>query len=277
MNRSLVGALPLVLLLPTALAAQVVLRLGEPDALTEVEEAVSPGDGAFGVKRDPSRDLLAVPFYEVDTVNPGGNTTLYAVRNTSDSPVDLIIRYYSTRTVLLRRNEVVLDPRSTLTVNVRDVAGLGVPGERFTRGWIQIENAHPGPSVLVGDFFSVDVEGDFASGERLMAMDDLCRKQEIRFLSFGSGTELWLFLRTPRGGGPFSVAVTPVTEDGLALTVTYLYSSETVVKIEASRFTSEDSGTLIFDFSNSNGGYVFAKYSADGKFSVGLNPACVEP
>jgi len=36
-------------------------------------------------------------------------------------------------------------------------------------------------------------------------------------------------------------------------------------------------GTLLLDFSTSGGGYAFAKYSAEGKFSVGVNSACLVP
>ncbi len=50
-----------------------------------------------------------------------------------------------------------------------------------------------------------------------------------------------------------------------------------VFELSAADFTGLSFGTLIFDFSNSNGGWIYGEYSADGLFSVGLNPTCTVP
>ena len=79
------------------------------------------------------------------------------------------------------------------------------------------------------------------------------------------------------GSDPPSVTVTPYSQAGAVLSATDIYTDQVVLKLDASDFTGLSFGTLRFDFTNSSGGYVYAKYSAAGKFSVGLNSACVAP
>jgi hypothetical protein len=247
-----------------------------------VGKADLSGAGALVPRNDLPDDQLIVPFYEVDLGNPFGNTTLYAVRNTSNSLIGLEIEYFGRDLVKQREDLVSLDPRETLPINIRDVAGLLDEGDGFSRGAVRIRvTSAPGTENLTGDFFTVDVAGNFASGERLITGADFCDLQEIRFLDFGSGTELWLISNAPQGSDegvdPPTVTVTPIGEDGGTLAATDVFTDLLVLKLSASDFTALDFGTLLLDFSNSGGGYAYAKYSAEDKFSVGLNSACLVP
>jgi hypothetical protein len=279
MNKMLVGFLGLVLVLPVSLGAEVVLRPHDPAAAARPRAAADPErDTVLRPKIDQPQDFLVVPFYEVDTLTPFGDTTLFAVRNTANSGIDIRVEYRGIGSNLQRQDLLSLDPRETLTVNVRDVAGLDVGPDGYARGYIRIfVTSAVGFDNLTGDFFSVDVDGAFASGERLLGPFDVCDLYEIRFIDFGSPAELYLLIALPQGADPESdppsVTVRPITENGGLLAPTDVFTDQTLVKLPATAFTGVDFGTLTFDFAV--GGYVFGKYSSQGKFSVGLNGACI--
>jgi hypothetical protein len=282
MNKTLVGILGLVLVLPAPLAAETILRPHDPAAAARPRAAATDPERAVVLRPriDQPQDLLVVPFYEVDTLTPFGDTTLFAVRNVAVNGISIRVQYFDTGVNVQRDDLLSLDPRETLTVNVQDVSGLGVGPDGYARGWIGITvTSAVGTKNLTGDFFSLDVDGDFASGERLLALTDLCQFYEIRFLDFGSPAELYLLINAPQGADPGSdppsVTVRPITENGSLLAPTDVFTDQVLVKLPATAFTGVDFGTLTFDFGPS-GGYVFARYSAQGKFSVGLNGACIE-
>ena len=220
---------------------------------------------------------LILPFYEVDKNDASGTTTLYAIRNLENYPVDIEIRYYRAASAAAVRTETVtLAANATRTVNLRDVPGLTTDSDGFARGFATIETLID--ARILGDFFQVDVGQNFATGDRLVSQsNDLCEQQEIRFADFGSGTQLMVLLTNPQGigaGAPPSFRVTPVDEDGNRLPSTDLQTSRYVNFYDASDFTGESFGTLIFDFSinsSEDQGWVYGVYSADGLFSVGVN------
>ena len=218
---------------------------------------------------------------EVDTTDPDGTSTLFAARNTSLAPLDLEIEYFGPSATSLRREDLeTLDARETLTVNVRNVAGLDVDPDGFTRGFIRIRTTPPN-IVLTGDFLQVDVGNNFATGDRLVAAADFCARHEVRFLDFGDGTSLQALINVPQGTDPAvdppSIVVSVVGEDGAAFASTDVYTDQNTLPLAASDFTGLGFGTLIFDFTSSGGGWVYAAYSAFERFSVGLNSACVMP
>ena len=233
-------------------------------------------------KLDRPSSSLIVPFFEVDTNSPNGTTTLYAIRNITDLELtNILVSYIDEQGNSIFQQIFNLDPQETRSVNVRDIPNLPADASGIARGGILI-SASVGfvENTLSGDFFQVDVAGRFATGERLVSLNDLCLEHEIRFLDFGSGTNLKVFIAQPRGGGgsaPPSFTVEAFDESGTSLSVTDVRTDQVVLGLEASDFTSENFGTLVFDFRNSQGGYVFAEYSADGLFSVGVNSACRVP
>jgi hypothetical protein len=282
MRTTLTTALLLTLALPATLPAEVVLR---PLDLTAAElpilrQAHTPAPPAEKV--DERQQALFVPFYEVDATDPAGTTTLYAVRNVSSQPVDIEIRYQAPDGTALRGDVMTLAGRATLTRNLRDIGGLPVDPGGFARGFIVIlQTSRLTAPYLVGDYIQVDVGNSFATAQRMASPDDLCGLTEARFLDFGAGTELRLMIAQPQGPNPVSdpasVIVTPITEDGTLLPQTEIYTNQFAVRVSASDFTGSAFGTLVFDFQNSGGGLVYAEYSAGGRFSVGLNGACLTP
>ena len=149
-------------------------------------------------------ESLLVPFYRVDTLTPGGTTTLYAVRNLTSGSVTADVEYFDVLGNSLRNDSISLGPNDTQTINVRDVAGLPAGIDGYASGYIEISTAgdpHQTP-VLGGDFFQVDVAGNLATGDKLVRRStDLCDEGSIRFLTFpfaGSGTRLTVGSPTPR-------------------------------------------------------------------------------
>lgn len=280
-SRLRAAALLLGLAFSAPLDAEVVVRAAAPDAVRPLPGRAGPADPPVG-KRDLPQTTLIVPFYEVDTTSPGGTTTLFAVRNTEAARVDVEIRYQAPDGTPLHLEVETLDLRETLTRNLRDVAGLPVDPDGFTRGFVVVvQTSVTTRSLLVGDYFQVDVDDAFATGERMMSPDDLCRLAEVRALDFGSGTELHFLLEAPQGSDPVndpaSVQVQVFDEGGVERPPPLLiYSDEFSFELSASDLSGLAFGTLVFEFAG-GGGHVYAEYSADGLFSVGLDGACLLP
>jgi hypothetical protein len=282
MRTTLTTALLFTLALPTTLAAEVVLRRHDPKAATLPVRQAAYALASAAEKIDEPQETLVVPFYEVDTTDPAGTTTLFAVRNVFSNSVDIEVRYQAPDGSAQRLEPVTLAGFETLTRNVRDVAGLPADPDGFARGFIVIvQTSLQGSGLLVGDYFQVDVGNAFATGQRMASLDELCDLTEVRFVDFGEGTELRLLIAAPQGSNPVldpaSVEVHPILEDGTVLPKTEIFTDDFALVVSASDFTGSAFGTLIFDFQNSGGGLVYAEYSADGQFSVGLNGACIVP
>lgn len=228
-------------------------------------------------------ERLIVPFFLVDRVNPFGTTTLFAVRNLTSSPVSGSIEYFTQSGSSQRLDDLDLDPYDTETVNVRDIPGLATSMDGFDRGYVEITTGgNPDMTpVLAGDYFQVDVDDNFATGDKVARMVTLCTDATIRFLRFalpGSGTRLTVWIANPRGtgsGDPVSFTVQAYDEDGNPSggpinVKTSLHAME----FDASTFTVLGFGHLRFDFSNSAGGTVYAEASTQGRFSVGVSSQC---
>lgn len=232
-------------------------------------------------------ESLLVPSYLVDTLSPGGTTTLFAVRNLTDSTVTADIEYFDAFGTSLRTDAITLDADDTHTVNVRDVVGLPADIDGFARGYIEISTAgdpHQVP-VLGGDFFQVDVAENFATGDKLVRrFSDLCTQGSIRFLTFpfaGSGTRVTYWIANPRGAGvgdPASFTVQAFDEDGNPQGVpAFVHTANKVLQVPASAFAGPLAfGFLRFDFTASNGGVLYSEAQADGRFSVGMMGQCYE-
>ena len=230
-------------------------------------------------------ESLLVPSYLVDTFSPGGTTTLYAVRNLTDSAVTANVEYFDVSGTSLRTDSVPLDANETRTVNLRDVAGLPADLAGYARGYIEISTAgdpHMIP-VLGGDFFQVDVENNFATGDKLVRGTELCTKSSIRYLTFpfaGSGTRLSVWIANPRGtgiGDPASFDLRIYNEAGDLLGSPFVFHTDShVVELDTSDFPGISFGFMRFDFTNSFGGVIYSEAQADGRFSVGLTGQCYE-
>ncbi len=225
-------------------------------------------------------ETLLVPSYLVDRNDASGTNTLFAVRNLTDAARSVDIEYYGLGGGLQRTDTETLAAFETRTVSIRDVPGLGTGPDGFARGFVKLvtTGAPDRSPVLGGDFFQVDVADDFATGETMVRGGDLCADASIRFLDFGAGTRLTIYITQPRGveaGDPPSFTVQPRDEAGApAGGPISVFTAAHSVELAASDLTTADFGSLDFDFSNSLGGVVYAEYSAHGRFSVGVASEC---
>ncbi|HEX6200454.1 MAG TPA: hypothetical protein VF150_09335 [Thermoanaerobaculia bacterium] len=245
----------------------------------------SPAGIAFLATAAPGAGVCAehllVPFYLVDRNHAGGTTTLFAVRNLSEHTVTADVEYFTVDGTSQGSESVDLDPQQARTVNLRDVPGLAKDPDGFARGFVRILGASDpdGGPVLEGDFFQVDVDGNFATGDRLARQTALCREASLRFLDFGAGTRLTIYVADPRGDQPNvdppSFTVQVYDEAGAPVGAAQpVWTADHALEMAAADFTASPFGALQFDFTDSLGGTVYAEYSAFGRFSVGLSSQC---
>lgn len=223
-------------------------------------------------------EIQVLPFHLADVTGGSGINTLLAVRNLTAQEVLADVGFYALSGERRFSPGFALGAFETETLSVRDQP-LSVDADGFTRGFVRVVTAgnFDGSPVLAGDFFQVDTLNNFATGNRLLRK--VCRDASIRFLDFGSGTRLLVYLTQPRGGDPAvdppSFTVRAVDEAGVALgPAVPFWSADHALEIAASDVAPVPFGSLRFDFTNSLGGAVYAEYSAEGRFSVGAAGEC---
>ena len=222
---------------------------------------------------------LIVPGFEVDLSDPDGPGTLFAVRNTTDSPRTIEVNFYpfDVRDAPLRTDTIDLGPQENAPVNVgTNVSGLLVENNMAT-GLILINQAGGGADDLQGDYFRVDFTSDFATGDRMVRPSELCVLQEIRYVDFGGGTRLRLLLDDPPFDGSAALAYTAYADDGSIVDQGDFISSNNLLVIDQEELVpGQGFGTLVLDFGPSGSGWASAEYSAFGRFSLELNSACLQ-
>lgn len=226
---------------------------------------------------------LVLPFYLADTASQTGTTTLFAVRNLTGDPVLADVEYHTVDGTSQKAETLELAAFETRTVNLRDLAGdLAIDPDGFARGFVRILAAGSSDRspVLAGDFFQVDVGDNFATGDRLLRRAEICNRASIRFLDFGAGTRLTVFVAHPRGAGnadPASFTVQVYDEAGDPVgALQEVRTADHALELAASDFTGLAFGTLGFDFTDGSGGVAYAEYSAEERFSVGVVSQCEE-
>lgn len=226
---------------------------------------------------------LVLPFYRVAEDDPNGTTTLLAVHNLTSGPVTADVEYLTVDGASQRLDTLGLGAFETSTVNLRDVTELAGDPDGFARGFVRVvaPGGPDGVPALSGDFFQVDVGNNFATGDKLLRRGQICQHSSIRFLDFGAGTRLPVFLAQPRGADenvdPPSFTVQAFDEAGNPESAPQpVWAASHALELAASDFTDGSFGTLAFDFTNSDGGAAYAEYSAEGRFSVGLASQCEE-
>ncbi len=206
----------------------------------------------------PSRVPPTSVTVEVQVGNPNGPTTFFAVRNTSDQTTVANFSFYSRLGPLdepLRTDVHTLGPRQTKTVNVAsDLTGLEVT-DGFATGLILITEAgNPSAPNLEGDFFRLDTDNAFATGDRLIRPAELCLNQEIRFVDFGSGSQLRILLDQPQGPSLPSFAYSAYMENGDLIVQDEFFTSDHLTTIDVVDLGIDPAfGTVVFDFSSSGG------------------------
>lgn len=240
---------------------------------------------AYAANTNACTETLILPYFEVETGNPNGTNTLIAVRNLTDGPVEADLEYFGPGGSSLRTDGLSLGSYETETVALRNLGFTPSPSDGRARGFAQARTAAraDGPPVLGGDFLIVDTGNDFATGNQLVRQSDLCSEASVRFLDFGSGTRLLFYVTQPRGtdtaNDPPTFSLQAYRESGEPFGGQVdVYTSDRVVGFRAEELTGFF-GTLRFghfrvDFSNSLGGTVYAEYSAENRFSVGVVAQC---
>lgn len=236
----------------------------------------------FGTAANPAlKDSggLVLPGFLVDLTDPQRQTTFFAVRNTTDTPRDVQVQYYGD--VFdgnpLRTDTITLGPQQTAARDIRsNLAGLQTVGNE-ARGIVVLKEAGGAADNLTGDFFRLDRANAFASGDRMAEGFSFCQDQEIRYVDFGSGTRFLMVLNQTQPDASTNIPYTAYDESGAVVAQgTYTTSSNLNVFDVSELVQGVSFGTLTFDFSGSDGGFVTGRYEALGQFSVELNSACLD-
>jgi hypothetical protein len=240
-------------------------------------------------KADSFSGRLLLPYFEVDTLDPLGTTTLFAVRNESSSPVDISFDYYEIDSPQApqRIEMLTLGAKAIQTINIRLVPNLEVDPGGTRRGFVVING--PDNATLHGDYYQLTPNQDFASGFRLLNIDpqssqnDLCNLFSMRFLNgggFDAGTEylIWLDLpMAPDGSQPVMDIFAYNQEGGDPILGREYFADTVAFKVSAQELLqplTQDFGAIEFQFRDGVVGHVAAVQSASGRYSVGLEAAC---
>jgi hypothetical protein len=171
----------------------------------------------------PSSDLL-LPYFEVDAANPGGLTTLFAVGNATQHPVEVLATLHTNWGIPILEVPFTLQAHEVRTFNLRDwfrqggdpkkvlaaaeiqhlaAAASGQPSPKnnlyygsevrpdLQVGYVILRTQGNRPDALWGDWFNVDVAGNLARGDVLANIDrssgcpGLCQRHLLRYLSGG--------------------------------------------------------------------------------------------
>ncbi len=287
-------ALYLSLLTPAVLPAEVNIGcIKSTSATTDHFGTPSPDVSSTGLrsllptKLDLPGSVLVLPYFEIDTNNPEGATTLFAVRNVTSSPAELEIFYFGFGGQLLAApDEVDLGPRETLTVNLRFAGPFPVDPDGFSRGGVGIVGQGNSARVIAGDYFQVIPDQDFASGDRLLNLDpddpfyyDLCTFTESRFLNGGAFTGGSTFTLVTKSAGGVGMGAEPTVfanvydQAGNLHESCEIFTDQIVLRIPIEQLTDQAFGTVELEFSDA--GQVITEFDATGRFSVGLRGVCL--
>jgi hypothetical protein len=239
----------------------------------------------------PSARLL-LPLYEVDTTDLSGTTTLFALRNQGNTPLDVTIEYFEADgpQAPFHSENLNLASREVKTFNVRGAPGLDPEADGFARGFVMIESMTEG-ARLMGDTFQLTPNQDFGSGTRLLNIapssshNDLCNTFSMRFLNgggFDSGTTyiVWVDLPSPPALGDPIFSINAWGEDGSLLLNREFQGDKVAFQVTAEDLlaptVNTNFGAIDFQFSNDAVGHISAVLSASGRYSVGYEATCTD-
>jgi hypothetical protein len=234
----------------------------------------------------PTSELI-LPLYIVDTSNTSGATTLIAVRNISTNAIRAGFRYTSADHAVILTDDVLLDPRETVTKNLRDIPGLPTTIGPFKTGIVIVTARDPITSlpiaddVLTGDYFYADLSNNFASGDVLVdGIDGLCQNWDTRFFNggaFSGGTNFtFTTLQNPTDGALRDVARGDVyTEAGQFVGSVEIESTQIATQVGSDELGLPTFGTIEW-FLPQGTGIVGVTFNAEGRYSVGMPGFCLD-
>ena len=206
---------------------------------------------ASAARLQPSSDLL-LPWFEVD-LDPAGATTLFAVGNASEKPVEVLASVRTNWGIPVHEVTFTLHPDEIRTVNLRDwlqgdvaAAASGQPSPKdklyygsevrpgLAVGSVTLRTRGERRDVLWGDWFVMEGSGTAARGDILVDIDRtgrhsaLCRRHLLRYLNgIDAGTEVIVWRDTAgkpsatpdpnRPGIRLMAEASAVSEPGLAI------------------------------------------------------------
>lgn len=165
---------------------------------------------------------LLLPYFEVE-LDPSGVTTLFAVGNALDKPVDIVVTLHTNWGIALEKASLTLAPREVKSFNLRDWLSGKAPGraldakqvahlkaalsgqrspqndmfyaseveEGLAVGYVRIQTQKTRPAALWGDYFVINSAEGSTEGEALVALDSsnacpgLCARHILRYLLGG--------------------------------------------------------------------------------------------
>ncbi len=259
--------------------------------LVALTVGTSPGSAAGApAKRAVAAARLLLPFFEIDTTDSDGASTLFSIRNETIQATDVRISYHATDRpqTSLHSETVTLPGKRVLTFDIRSTPNLLIDGDGFARGFVIVEALSEG-AVIQGDYFQITSGEDFATGNRLVNIDpesvdnDLCSVFTLRFLNgggFDGGTDfiVWLDLDLPPADTTV-LSYTVYNEAGVLRFFTDLAANQVAFKVKAADLVAilpTNFGAVEFQLSDGIRGHISAVMSALGRYSVGLEAACLD-
>jgi hypothetical protein len=259
----------------------------------------------------PSSDLL-LPWFEVD-LEPSGMTTLFAVGNASEKPVEVLATLRTNWGIAILEVPFTLQPDEIRTVNLRDwlhaeslaeASGQASPKDKLYYG----SEVRPGRAVgsvtlriqgeardaLWGDWFVVDAAGGVARGENLVDIDRsgahsaLCRRHLLRYLNgggFAGDTEVIVWRETqgmpsanpggtPDGTGIRLTAEASVLSEPGRPVESRQIELQALDKITVADLGLEESfGALRIETADDV--FIGLRHSAENRYSVALQAYCL--
>lgn len=230
---------------------------------------------------------LFLPFF---ADSDSGVVSLYAIRNTTGSPVTLSTLFLLADGQIFE-SETVLGAKRSLTVNVRD---LGLPEDADVGAVVGMAdfavvdpNTHQpiGTRALVGDSFFVDPINNFATGDPLPETGDFCNRINTRFADGGVFDGTTFTLGVPDfdpGGGQAPLVDGVVYDEAGQITDTFTLSTSKMVvaldtaELAASGIDLPQFGSIEWTLRSNRQGFVTWSMNASGKFSVGMLGSCLD-
>lgn len=253
-----------------------------PAVTTTKVAAFSPAAGTSA--------LLAIPWFEVDSTNPSGRTTLLALRNESAATTTVSVRYWNQAGTESKLETVQLATKQTWTRNLRDIVVGNLPADidGTVRGWGRIDAS--GGAQISHDIFFVDPAGNFAGGESLVdPTADFCAAARGRFMSgggFSGGTRFLAIVDLPLGGDensdPPTITGTAYNEAGTPLNNFEIYTDFYALDIPVGDvvFGVTPFGSIDMHFESANqdqlyGGNLIIEANAEGQYNVTFRGTCL--
>lgn len=281
--------LVLLTLCASAASAATTVRLLPPNTWSPERAAAPTKVAAFSPAAGTSA-LLAVPWFEVDTTDASGRTTLLALRNESAATTTLSVRYWNQAGTESRLETVQLAPKATWTRNLRDIVVGNLPADidGTVRGWARVDAS--GGAQISHDVFFVDPGGNFAGGDNLAdPTADFCAAARGRFLSggaFSGGTRFLAIVDLPLGADensdPPTITGTAYSEAGTPLNNFEIYTDFYALEIPVSDVVAGGTpfGSVDMNFESAGldglfGGNLIIESNAEERYSVTYRGTCL--